>query len=63
MDGQVQDIVKNKMAKKTKAQIDHKQKLQHAVDLLKFVLTLDDMEIIKTASESIIEILEVEINK
>jgi hypothetical protein len=51
------------MAKKSKAQIDLKEKLQNAVDLLKFVMTLEDVEVIHAAAESIIEILTQEINK
>lgn len=38
-------------------------KLEQAVELLKFVLTLDDEEIIKSTVESVIEILEEEIGK
>ena len=37
------------------------QKLQQIVDLLKFVLSLDDEEIIKSTVESVIELLEEEI--
>ena len=40
-----------------------KQKLQQSVNLLKFVLDLDDEEIIHSTIESIIELLEEEINK
>ena len=40
----------------------NKQKTQQVIDLLKFVLSLDDEEIIKSTVESVIEILE-EINK
>jgi len=40
----------------------NKQKLQQVIDLLKFVLTLDDEEITKSTIESVVEILE-EINK
>ncbi len=39
-----------------------KTKLRQIVDLLKFVLTLDDEEIVKSTIESIIEVLEEEIN-
>jgi len=39
-----------------------KEKLKQIMDLLKFVITLDDEEIIKSTIESIIEILEEEIN-
>jgi hypothetical protein len=38
-------------------------KLQQIVDLLKFVLTLDDEEIIKSTIESVVEILEEEMTK
>lgn len=38
------------------------QKIQQVIDLLKFVLSLDDEEIIKSTVESVVEILE-EINK
>jgi hypothetical protein len=40
-----------------------KHRLQQIVDLLKFVLTLDDEEIIKSSVESVIELLEEEIYK
>ena len=39
-----------------------KQRLQHIVDLLKFVVTLDDDEILIASVESIIELLEEEIS-
>lgn len=39
------------------------QKLQQTVELLKFVLTLDDEEIVKSTIESVIETLEEEISK
>lgn len=43
---------------------DKNQKLQQVVDLLRFLLTLDDdEEIIKSTIESVIEVLEEEINK
>lgn len=38
-----------------------KRKLQQIVDLLKFVATLDDEEIIKATIESVVELLEEEI--
>lgn len=38
------------------------QQLKHIQELLKFVLTLDDKEIINSTIESVIELLE-EINK
>lgn len=37
-------------------------KLQQIVDLLKFVLTIDDEEIVRTTIGSVIEALEDEIN-
>lgn len=37
-------------------------KIKQAIELLKFVLTLDDEEIIKSSIESVIEILEEEIS-
>jgi len=40
-----------------------KQRLQYIADLLKFVLELDDEEIIKSSIESVIELLEEEISK
>jgi hypothetical protein len=38
-------------------------KLRKVVELLKFVLTLDDEEIVKSTIESVIEVLEEEIGK
>jgi hypothetical protein len=49
--------------KKSNSNDENKQKLQKVVGLLKFVLTLDDEEIIKSSIESVIELLEEEINK
>jgi hypothetical protein len=40
-----------------------KHKLEHVVELLKFALSLDDEEIMKSTVESVIEILEEEISK
>lgn len=40
-----------------------KHKLKQVVELLKFSLSLNDEEIIKTTLESVIEILEEEIQK
>lgn len=40
-----------------------KHKLEHIIELLKFALSLDDEEIIKSTVESVIEILEEEIGK
>lgn len=42
---------------------DLKRKLQQIVDLLKFVRTLDDEEIVESTIESVIELLEEEIAK
>ena len=42
---------------------NQKHKLQRIAELLRFVLTLDDEEIIKSTIESVIELLEEEINK
>lgn len=51
------------MAKdKDKKGVD-KYKLQQIVELLKFALSLEDYEIIKSTVESVIEILEEEISK
>jgi len=41
---------------------DKTKKMQQIIKLLKFLLTLDDMEIIKNTLESVIEILEEENN-
>lgn len=51
------DIV-NAMTKKNKN--DLQQKILHVVELLKFALSLNDEEIIKSTVESVIEILEEE---
>jgi hypothetical protein len=40
-----------------------KQKMKRIVDLLRFVLTLDDEEIIKSTVEAVIEELEEDIDK
>jgi hypothetical protein len=40
-----------------------KSKLENVVELLKFALSLDDEEIIKSTIESVIEILQEEIDK
>jgi hypothetical protein len=50
------------MAKKIDKPSERKQKLQKIVGLLKFVLSLDDEEITKSTIESIIELLEEEVN-
>jgi len=49
------------MSDKDKGDRDHK--LEQVIDLLKFALSLDDEEIIKSTVESVIEILEEEITK
>jgi hypothetical protein len=59
--GQVAGI--RDMSKKSNNNGEDKQKLKQIVDLLKFVQTLDDEEIIKSTIESIIELLEEEIDK
>ena len=51
------------MSKRTKKPTGDKDKLQQMANLLKFVLTLDDEEIIKSTVESVIELLEEEIGK
>lgn len=55
MAGQVPDTISSPMSdnNSTKA-----KKIQQTVKLLKFLLTLDDIEIIKSTLESIIELLE-----
>lgn len=53
----------NTMPRKPKKTDDIKQKLGQAVGLLKFVLSADDEELIKVTIESVIEMLEEEINK
>jgi hypothetical protein len=42
---------------------NQKYKLQRIIELLRFVITLDDPEIVKSTIESVIELLEEEINK
>ena len=42
---------------------DRDHKLKQVIDLLKFALSLDDEEIIRSTVESVIEILEEEIAK
>lgn len=56
-------IIVEVMTKKSKSGNVRKQKLIQVVELLKFVLTLDDEEIVKSTVESIIELLEEEIDK
>jgi hypothetical protein len=40
-----------------------KRKVEHVVELLKFALSLDDEEILRSTVESVIEILSEEIDK
>lgn len=57
--GQIKAI-QNNMSNKTKYS---KQKLQHIVNLLKFILTLNnEEEIVKATIEQAVELLEEEIN-
>ena len=51
------------MPRKNNNQNDRKRKLLQIAELLKFALTLDDEEIVKSTVESVIEILEEEIGK
>jgi hypothetical protein len=53
----------NMAVKKNDKPSERNQKLQKILGLLKFVLSLDDEEITKSTIESIIELLEEEINK
>lgn len=53
----------NAMPKKSKDETVSKEQLKKVVDLLKFVLTLDDEEIVKSTVESVIELLEEENSK
>lgn len=48
---------------KSKDNNTNNDKLVQAVELLKFILTFDDEEIRKATIESVIELLEEEINK
>lgn len=50
------------MTKESDRRID-KYKLEQIVELLRFALSLDDQEIIKSTVESVIEILAEEIGK
>jgi hypothetical protein len=52
------NVMKNK-----KSGDGNNHKLEQVIALLKFVLTLDDEEIIKSTVESVVEILEEEIDK
>ncbi len=56
-------IIVNAMGKKSKDGKVEQAKLKQILELLKFVLTLDDEEIMKSTIESIIELLEEEISK
>lgn len=56
-------IIVEAMSRKPKSDDPRKQKLKQVVELLKFVQTLDDEEIVKSTIESIIELLEEEISK
>jgi hypothetical protein len=40
------------------SKIDRKTKIKRVIELLKFVLTLDDPELTKSTVESVIELLE-----
>ncbi len=56
-------IIVDAMPKKPKGEDPKKAKLKQVLELLKFVRTLDDEEIMKSTIESVIELLEEEINK
>jgi hypothetical protein len=51
------------MSKRNNDKTSDKYKLQQIVELLKFVMSLEDEEIIKSTVESVIELLEEEIAK
>ncbi len=55
-------IIVNVMKNKKGGEGEH-HKLEQVIELLKFALTLDDEEIMKSTVESVIEILEEEISK
>lgn len=62
--GQKKDTRNHTVNAMTKQDVgNQKYKLQRIVELLRFVLTLDDEEIVKSTLESVIELLEEEINK
>ena len=62
--GPHQDIHRNNtMPKKIKLPEDVKTKLKQARDLLRFVLSLDDEEIIRSTIESVADLLDEEISK
>lgn len=54
------NIMRNRM---TNENHSDKHKLEQVIELLKFALSVDDEEIIKSTVESVIEILEEEIAK
>ena len=56
-------ITTDNVMSKRNSQTYDKDKLQQIVELLKFVMSLDDEEIIKSTIESVIELLEEEIAK
>lgn len=56
-------IIVDAMPRKPKDSEPRNEKLKQAVELLKFILTFDDEEIRKSTIESIIELLEEEIDK
>lgn len=60
--GGLKTTIVNVMKNKKGGEGEH-HKLEQVVELLKFALTLDDEEIIKSTVESVIEILEEEIDK
>jgi len=51
------------MSKTTDKRDGDKYKLEQIIELLKFALSLEDQEIIKSTVESVIEILQEEISK
>jgi hypothetical protein len=55
--------VKKDIPKMSNKKSGDKHKLEQIVELLKFALSLDDEEIMKSTVESVIEILEEEIGK
>lgn len=56
-------ITMPRKSKKTDETRELKTKLAQAVGLLKFILSADDDELVKVTIESVIEMLEEEINK
>lgn len=51
------------MSKRNNDKTPDTERLKQIVELLKFVMSLDDEEIIKSTVESVIELLEEEITK